>query len=101
MFNQNFYADTNQDDSRPQFSAKVHTLTEVHPDEAPDDREYKRYDTDDQNRESDAVPSLHAGTGKGDTHGQGIDAGRYGQCQNHQQTGRVEMMFLFVMRLWK
>ena len=96
MFYQNLHPNADEDNPCPQFSPKVHPLTEVHPDEASDEGEHKRYDTDDQNREGDAVPSSHAGTSEGDTNRQSIDTGRYRQGQNHQQSGRVEVMLLFI-----
>ena len=96
MFNQNLHTNTDENNPCPQFGTQVHALAEVHSDEAPDDREYKRYDADNQNREGDAVPSGHTGTGKGDTYRQGIDTGCHGQRQNHQKSGRVEVVFLFI-----
>ena len=96
MFNQDFHPNTDQYNPGPEFGPEVHTLAEVYTYQAPDEGEHERYDTDNENRVGDAVPSGHSGTSKGDAYGQGVDTGCYGQSQDYQQAGRVEVMFLLV-----
>ena len=75
---QDFHPNTDQYDPCPQFGAKVHTLAEVHANQASDEGEHERHDADDENRVGDAVPGGHSSAGKGNAHCQSVDAGCYG-----------------------
>ncbi len=100
MLYQYLHTDADKDQPAEELHAQVEPFAAENPDEASDDGNHERGDADGGEREGQRVQVPVAGEGERDSHGQGVDAGGYGQGENHLQVGRVEAAFLFVPEMF-
>ena len=78
MFKKYFYANSNQDNTSPKFSTEVDSFAEVDSNQASDNGENERYESDNKYGADDGGPGGHSDKSKGNTYSQRIDAGSYG-----------------------
>lgn len=97
MFYQDFGANQYQHQSSPQLHAQVEAFAAEDAYQGACYRKRKGGESDDGYGREDGNEGIHAYACEGYAHGQRVNTGGYGQCDNHLQPGGVETVFVFVV----